>query len=122
MSDRVDSSPAPTPNPFLRQTFAWRFQQPEDLAALTRVLQRLEEWAMETGQFGPENRVDCLAAAIEAAGLDALFLAAFLEELARERFASALTEEQSRQCERAERWAEQMRGLGEAILGRSGER
>lgn len=115
MSDRDDSSPAASP--FLRHTFTWRLQRPEDLAALTRVLGMIEEWAMETGQFGPDDRHDTTAAAIEAVGRDALFLARYLEELARERFGSALTEEQARLCERAEGWAEQAQALGAAILG-----
>lgn len=116
MSDCNDSSPATAANPCLRQTFAWRFEESEDLAAATRILQRLEEWAMETGQFGPEDRHDSLAAAIEAAGHDALFLANFLDEQARERFASSLGKDQSRLCGRAARWAKKMRAVGEAIL------
>lgn len=116
MSDHDDSSPLSAASPYLRQTFAWRLQRPEDLAALARVVAMIEEWAMETGQFGPEDRHDTTGAALEAAGRDALFFAQFLEEQARERFGSALTEEQARQCERAEGWAEQARALGAAIL------
>jgi hypothetical protein len=121
MSDRLDSSPTPASISFLRQTFAWRLRRPEDLVALARVLEMIEEWAMETGQFGPEDRRDTTAAAIEAAGRDVLFLACFLEEQARERFGSALTEKQTRLCERAEHWAVRVRELGAEIVAESAE-
>lgn len=120
MSDRTDSTP--DPNPYLRQSFAWRLERPADLAALSRVVEMIEEWAMETGQFGPDNHQDSLVAAFEAAGHDALYLSRFLSELARERFSSAMTEEQTRLCELAESWAASAQALGEAIRGEAARR
>lgn len=76
---------------------------------------------METGQFGPEDCHDTTVAALEAASRDALSLAQFLEEQARERFGGALTKEQARLCEHAEVWAVQARALGATILAGGGE-
>lgn len=116
MSDRDDSNDLDENRHILRRTYAWRFQRPEDAAALNRLGEILQEWIYETNQFGPDDTPDLIGAEMRAAGEDLVLLAEYLRAKARERFDSAVGEEDGRLCERAERWAEQAEALGRLII------
>lgn len=119
-----DSRPFVEADHLLRRTFTWRFVDREDVAALNRVAERLQELTFETGQHGPEDPTteNLLEASLKAAGEDVLLLGEYLLELARERFHSGMTEQEIRLCERAESWANQATALGELILSHFKER
>jgi hypothetical protein len=116
MSDRNDSSDFQERDHFLRRTFAWRFRDPEDLAAVVRLGEILQTWIYELNQFGPDDDNDAMDEEFRAAGQDLLLIAAYLRSKAEERFDCGFDEETARRCERAERWAEQAEALGRLIL------
>ena len=116
MSSQTDSSEFQERDHFLRRTFAWRFRDPEDFAAVIRLGEILQTWVYELNQFGPEDDCDVMDEEFRAAGQDLLLIAAYLRSKAEERFESGLDEETTRRCERAERWAEQAEALGKLIL------
>ncbi|MDX1996821.1 MAG: hypothetical protein SF066_03800 [Thermoanaerobaculia bacterium] len=116
MSDRNDSSEFQERDHFLRRTFAWRFRDPEDLAAVVRLGEILQTWIYELNQFGPDEDSDLMDEEFRAAGQDLLLIAAYLRSKAEERFESGLDEATTRRCERAELWAEQAEALGRLIL------
>jgi hypothetical protein len=116
MSNQTDSSDFQERDHFLRRTFAWQFKLPEHLAALVVLGEILQEWIYETSQYGPNRDCDLMEEQFRAAGQDLLLIAAYLRSKAEERFESGMTEEATRRCERAERWAEQAEALGRLIL------
>jgi hypothetical protein len=117
MSNQPDSSDFQERDHFLRRTFAWRFRDPLDLAAVLRLGEILETWIYELNQFGPDDDdLDVMDEEFRAAGEDLLLIAAYLRSKANERFESGLDEGTTRRCERADRWAEQAEALGKLIL------
>ncbi|MDX1999252.1 MAG: hypothetical protein SF066_16160 [Thermoanaerobaculia bacterium] len=118
MSNQNDSSDFQERDHFLRRTFAWRFRDPEDLAAVIRLGEILQTWIYELNQFGPDDDDDLevMDEDFRAAGQDLLLIAAYLRSKAAERFESGLDEASTRRCERAECWAEQAEALGKLIL------
>ncbi|MDX1998659.1 MAG: hypothetical protein SF066_13155 [Thermoanaerobaculia bacterium] len=116
MSSQTDSSDFQERDHFLRRTFAWRFRDPKDLAAVIRLGEILQTWIYELNQFGTDDDCDAMDEEFRAAGQDLLLIAAYLRSKAEERFESGLDEESTRRCERAERWAEQAEALGRLIL------
>jgi hypothetical protein len=116
MSNQNDSSDFEERDHFLRRTFAWRFERPEQLAALVQLGEILQEWIYETNQRGPSGACQLVNEEFRAAGQDLLMIAAYLRNRAHERFDSRYDEPIARRCERAERWAEQAEELGRLIV------
>jgi|CXWL01.1.fsa_nt_gi hypothetical protein len=116
MSNQNDSSDFQDRDHFLRRTFSWRFERPEQLAALVQLGEIVEEWICETHQYGPDGDREVKNEEFRAAGQDLLLIAAYLRNRAEERFACGFSEPIARRCDRAERWAEQAEALGRLIL------
>lgn len=116
MSDQSDSSDFEERDHFLRQTFAWRIERPEDLAAVLRLGEILQEWIYETNQFGPNKNEEALSGEFLSAGRDLLLIGAYLRSQADQRFHGSFSERSKRRCERAEHWAEQAEALGKIIV------
>jgi hypothetical protein len=116
MSDRTDSSDFQDRDHFLRRTFVWQIEEPENLAALLKLGEILQEWICELNQFGPRKDCNFKTEQFRAAGEDLLLIGAYLRSKADERFDCGFSESTARRCERADHWAEQAEALGRLIL------
>jgi hypothetical protein len=105
-----DSSPAvPIRSPFALHRLLWRFKNPEDAAAVVRVLEILSELQNETFQWGPEdNELTLMTSETAAAGADLGAVVDHLREIAEHREASGLDIEDWRLADKAARWADEL--------------
>ena len=127
----------------IRETLLWRFERPEDDAALRRLGGMLGDLVDETGQFGPLSRRHCgepetddpdragrRAATssgvgaprsipretLRAVALDLFYSARSLSELAAGRFASELSPGDALLAEAAEAWSARTTLLAAGIV------
>ena len=115
-----DSSPVLPAGQVVRRTFLWRFEKPEDAAAVARVLEMLEEWQYEMNQWGAEEDPrSTIAREVESAGADLMLLAEYLRGLAENREGSGLSVEDWRLCDHAAGWAEEAGRLGSLMVERA---
>jgi hypothetical protein len=105
-----DSSPAvPTRSPLALHRLLWRFKNPEDAAAVVRVLEMLSELQNETFQWGPEdNELTLITSETAAAGADLGTVVDHLREIADHREASGLDIEDWRLADKAAGWADEL--------------
>lgn len=110
MSNPTDSSPVSRIAPLLAfHRPLWRFKNPEDAAAVVRVLEMLSELQNETFQWGPEdNDLTLLTCETAAAGADLLAVVDHLREIAEHREASGLDVEDWRLADRAAGWSDEL--------------
>jgi hypothetical protein len=118
-----DSSPAaPINPPFALHRLLWRFKNPQDAAAVVRVLEMLSELQNETFQWGPEdNDLTLLTCETAAAGADLRAVVDHLREVAEHREASGLDIEDWRLADRAAGWADQMERVAAEITEATSE-
>jgi hypothetical protein len=105
-----DSSPAvPLTPPFALHRLLWRFKNPQDAAAVVRVLEMLSELQNETFQWGPaDNELTLITSETAAAGADLGAVVDHLREIADHREASGLDIEDWRLADKAARWADEL--------------
>ncbi|MDX1996643.1 MAG: hypothetical protein SF066_02900 [Thermoanaerobaculia bacterium] len=105
-----DSSPAVQISPpFALHRLLWRFKNPQDAAAVVRVLEMVSELQNETFQWGPEdNDLTLLTCETAAAGADLRAVVDHLREIAEHREASGLDIEDWRLADKAAGWAEEL--------------
>ncbi|MDX1999109.1 MAG: hypothetical protein SF066_15435 [Thermoanaerobaculia bacterium] len=118
MSNQTDSSPVPaiTSTP-ARHRLLWRFKNPQDAAALVRVLEMLSELQDETFQWGPgDDEASLIRGELAAAGADLLAVVEHLREIAAHREGSGLVVEDWRLADKAAGWADELARVAAAIL------
>lgn len=91
-------------------------QEPQDAAAIVRVLEMIEEWQNENFQWGLEdNDLTLITSETAAAGADLLAVVDHLHEIADHREASGLDIEDWRLADKAAGWADELERIGAAI-------
>ena len=120
-ADRQAQHPSPAPSP-IRTALLWRFQDPEDAAALRRVGTILDELLDTSEQHGSRDDDNQVRPAVRAVIQDLLADAANLAALAEQRaWDGDLSSEEFALAMRADAWADQVKALAASFLHELGE-